>query len=165
MQDNGWAIVRASTPHFPGPKERRMEPVIREIIGPDLAHGFLETLAALAEVNLSFEEAAEVLRARMRAGTRTYVACIGERVIGTASLVIEQKFIHKAGKIGHIEDVAVHPDARHLRVGSALIRHAVEHARRLGCYKVILSCYDRLVPFYEQLGFRKHDLGMRLDLK
>jgi glucosamine-phosphate N-acetyltransferase len=141
-----------------------MEPVIREITGPDLAHGFLETLSALSEVNLSFEEAAEVLRARMRAGIRTYVAVVGERVVGTASLVLEQKFIHKGGKIGHIEDVAVHPDSRHLRVGSTLIRHAIAQARRLGCYKVILSCYERLVPFYEGLGFRKHDLGMRIDL-
>lgn len=140
-----------------------MEPVIREIIGPDLAHGFLESLAALAEVNLSFEEAAEVLRARMRAGTRTYVACVGDHVVGTASLVVEQKFIHKGGKIGHIEDVAVHPEYRHLRVGSALVRHAIEQARKIGCYKVILSCYERLVPFYEHLGFRKHDLGMRID--
>jgi glucosamine-phosphate N-acetyltransferase len=141
-----------------------MEPVIREIIGPDLAHGFLESLAALAEVNLTFEEAAEVLRARMRAGIRTYVAYVGDRVVGTASLVIEQKFIHKGGKIGHIEDVAVHPNSRQLRVGSALVRHATQQARKLGCYKVILSCYERLVPFYEGLGFRKHDFGMRIDL-
>ncbi len=141
-----------------------MEPVIREITGPDLARGFLETCAAVAEVNLSFEEAAEVLRARMRAGVRTYVACVGDHVIGTASLVVEQKFIHKGGKIGHIEDVAVHPDSRHLRIGSALVRHATEQARKLGCYKVILNCYERLVPFYEKLGFRKHDVGMRIDL-
>ncbi len=141
-----------------------MEPVIREITGPDLANGFLETLSALVEVNLSFEEAAEVLRARMRAGVRTYVACVGARVVGTASLVIEQKFIHKGGKIGHIEDVAVHPESRHLRVGSVLVRHAIAQARRLGCYKVILSCFERLVPFYEGLGFHKHDLGMRIDL-
>jgi glucosamine-phosphate N-acetyltransferase len=142
-----------------------MEPVIREITGPDLAHGFLETCSAVAEVGLSFEEAAEILRARIRAGVRTYVACVGDRVIGTATLVLEQKFIHKGGKIGHIEDVAVHPNSRHLRVGSALIRHAVEQARKFGCYKVILNCYDRLVPFYERLGFHTHDVGMRIDLK
>jgi glucosamine-phosphate N-acetyltransferase len=141
-----------------------MQPVIREMTGPDLAHGFLESLAALAEVNLSFEEAAEVFRARLRAGTRTYVACVGNHVIGTASLVVEQKFIHRGGKIGHIEDVAVHPDCRHLRVGSALVRHATEQARKLGCYKVILSCFERLVPFYESLGYHRHDLGMRIDL-
>lgn len=141
-----------------------MEPVIREMTGPDLAHGFLESLTALAEVNLTFEEAAEVLRARMRAGIRTYVACAGDHVVGTASLVIEQKFIHKGGKVGHIEDVAVHPDCQHLRVGSALVRHATEQARKLGCYKVILNCFERLVPFYERAGFHRHDVGMRADL-
>jgi glucosamine-phosphate N-acetyltransferase len=141
-----------------------MQPVIREMTGPDLAHGFLETLAALAEVNLSFEEAAELFRARLRAGVRTYNACVGDRVVGTASLVLEQKFIHKGGKIGHIEDVAVHPDYRHLRVGSVLVRHATEQARKLGCYKVILSCYEHMAPFYEGLGFHRHDLGMRIDL-
>jgi len=141
-----------------------MQPVIREMTGPDLALGFLESLTALAEVNLSFEAAAEVFRARLRAGVRTYVACVGDHVVGTASLVLEQKFIHKGGKVGHIEDVAVHPDCRHLRVGSALVEHATQQARKLGCYKVILSCFERLVPFYEGLGYRRHDLGMRIDL-
>jgi glucosamine-phosphate N-acetyltransferase len=140
-----------------------MEPVIREMTGPDLAHGFLESLTALAKVNLSFEEAAEVFRARLRAGVRTYVACVGDHVIGTASLIIEQKFIHKGGKVGHIEDVAVHPECHHLRVGSALVRHATQQARKLGCYKVILNCFERLVPFYEGLGYHRHDVGMRFD--
>ena len=142
-----------------------MQLIIREMTGPDLAHGLLESLTALAEVNLSFEEAAEVFRARMRAGIRTYVACVGDHVVGTVSLVVEQKFIHKGGKVGHIEDVAVHPDCRHLRVGSALVRHATQQARKLGCYKVILSCFERLVPFYEGLGYHKHDVGMRIDIQ
>ena len=44
------------------------------------------------------------------------------------------------------------------------MRHATEQARKLGCYKVILSCFERLVPFYEALGYHKHDVGMRMDL-
>src|SRR5438105_2710928 len=64
IQVSGAGVARArAPPPSSGPKERHMEPVIREIIGPDLAHGFLESLTALAEVNLTFEEAAEVLRA------------------------------------------------------------------------------------------------------
>ncbi len=141
-----------------------MQPVIREMTGPDLANGFLEALAALAEVNLTFEAAAEVFRARLRAGIRTYVACVGDRVMGTVSLVVEPKFIHAGGKVGHIEDVAVHPDCRHLKLGTALVRHATDQARKLGCYKVILSCYERLVPFYEGMGYHKQDVGMRLDI-
>jgi glucosamine-phosphate N-acetyltransferase len=113
---------------------------------------------------VSFEEAAEVFRARLRAGVRTYVAVAEGRVVGTASLVIEPKFIHKGGRVGHIEDVAVHPDCRLRGVGSALVRHATEQARKQGCYKVILSCFERLVPFYSQLGYRLHDVGRRIHL-
>lgn len=137
---------------------------IRELIGRDLSHGFLETLASLAEVDLTPERAAEVLRARLRAGVRTYVACSGEEVIGTAALLVEQKFIHGGGRVGHIEDVAVRRGCQEHGVGSALVRHATEQARRLGCYKVILDCFEDLVPFYGRLGYHCHNVGMRIDL-
>jgi glucosamine-phosphate N-acetyltransferase len=138
--------------------------VLRELNGHDLSSGFLEALAGLAEVGLTPAQAGEVLRNRLRAGIRTYVARVGERVAGTASLLVEQKFIHGGGRVGHIEDVAVHPDFRHHGIGSALVRHATEEARRHGCYKVILNCFERLTPFYAQLGYRPHDVGMRIDL-
>lgn len=137
---------------------------IRELHAPDLAHGFLETLARLADVSLSTEDAREVFRARLRAGIHTFVALDGERVIGTTSLIVEQKFIHSGGRCGHIEDVVVHPDCNQRGVGGALVRYAVERAREFGCYKVILSCFENLVPFYERQGFRRHDVGMRIDL-
>ena len=43
------------------------------------------------------------------------------------------------GTIGHIEDVAVHPNHEGKGVGSAVVRAIVELARQSGCYKVILS--------------------------
>ena len=137
--------------------------VIRELNGHDLTSGFLETLAGLAEVGLTPEQAGEVLRNRLRAGIRTYVARVGERVAGTASLLVEQKFIHGGARVGHIEDVAVHEDFRHHGLGSALVRHATDEARKLGCYKVVLDCSEGLVPFYARLGYRPHNLGLRID--
>ena len=58
----------------------------------------------------------------------------------------------------------MHPGYKDQGVGRALVRHAVAEAKQLGCYKVILSCYEDLVPYYERLGFRRHDVGMRIDL-
>lgn len=141
-----------------------MEMKIRELTAVDLSNGFLETLARLADVGLSNEEAREVFRNRLRAGMHTFVAVIGEEVVGTTALLVEQKFIHQGGRCGHIEDVAVHPDHKEKGIGSALVKHAVEQARAQGCYKVILSCYEGLLPFYEKLGFRRHDVGMRIDV-
>lgn len=137
---------------------------IRPLFGSDLSNGFLEVLSALAEVNLSVNEAGEVLRERLRTGMQTFVALAGDKVVGTASLLLEKKFIHGGGYIGHIEDVAVHADFQGHGIGKSLIRRIQHEARRAGCYKVILNCKEHNVPFYERLGFRRNEIEMRIDL-
>jgi len=137
---------------------------VREMYGFDLSQDFLDTLTSLAEVHLTMDEAKQVFRERLRKGIQTFVARIDDRIVGTASLIIEEKFIHSGGCSGHIEDVAVHRDFQKQGVGAALVRHLIEQARAAGCYKVILNCGEATVPFYERLGFRRHDIGMRIDL-
>jgi glucosamine-phosphate N-acetyltransferase len=136
---------------------------IGDVNEKDLSRGFFESLEELGKVDLSLEQAMKVLRSRAHAGVRTFVARAGDQVVGTATLIIEQKFYHKGGRAGHIEDVSVHRDYQGHGIGAALVRHAIEEARRLGCYKVILNCDDRVMPFYTRLGFREHNNGMRLD--
>ena len=119
-----------------------------------------------APVNLTPEEAIHIWRGRNAAGVRTVVAISDDdRVIGTASLILEHKFLHRGGTIGHIEDVSVHPNTQGQGVGSAVVRALVDLARQSGCYKVILSCNDQNLAFYSKLGFRRHDNGMRIDLQ
>ncbi len=137
---------------------------IRMLFGSDLSNGFLEVLSTLSEVNLTVVEAGEVLRERLRTGIQTFVALTGDRVVGTASFLMEKKFIHGGSYVGHIEDVAVHPDFQGLGIGKSLVRRIQQEARKAGCYKVILNCKDHNVPFYERLGFRRNELEMRYDL-
>jgi len=139
-----------------------MDIIFRELVPADLSRGFLETLAGLAAVDLTVDAAQAVLKERQETGIRTFVAADGERVVGTASLVVEQKFIHGGGLCGRIEEVVVHPDYKNQGIARALVRHAIAEAEKLSCYKVILNCFDNLVPFYEGCGFRRHDVGMRL---
>ena len=142
----------------------RTEPIlVRDLTGPDIDAGFLDTLANLAEVKITTAQANQVLQKRLRAGVRTFIALKQKQIVGTATLLLEHKFIHSGGRVGHIEDVAVHRDFQGLGIGSLLVRHAVEQTRLAGCYKVLLSCFDDRVPFYEKLGFRRHDVGMRAD--
>jgi len=139
---------------------------LRPLQQGDFTRGFLESLAHLAPVDLTPDEAIRIWRGRNAAGVRTVVAVDGDgNVLGTASLILEHKFIHKGGTIGHIEDVAVHPDHEGKGAGSAVVRSLIELARQSGCYKVILSCNDQNLAFYSRLGFRRHDNGMRIDLK
>jgi len=137
---------------------------LRPLEQGDFNRGFLETLANLTDVGLTAEEAIHIWRGRNAAGVRTVVAVENGQVIGTASLILEHKFLHRGGTIGHIEDVATHPAHQGKGAGSAVVRALVELARQSGCYKVILSCKDENIAFYSKIGFRRHDNGMRIDL-
>lgn len=140
------------------------ELTIRLMYATDLRRGFLATLASLKPCELTDEEAIAVFRKRMRQKILTYVAMLDDRVVGTASLIIEPKFINSGGVVGHIEDVAVHQAYQQHGVGGRLIRHLLEVSRERGCYKVILDCAEDVIPFYEKLGFRRWEQAMRIDL-
>ncbi|MDX1967708.1 MAG: GNAT family N-acetyltransferase [Planctomycetaceae bacterium] len=140
------------------------ELTIRLMYATDLRRGFLATLASLKPCELTDEEAIAVFRKRMRQKILTYVAMLDDRVVGTASLIIEPKFINSGGVVGHIEDVAVHQAYQQHGVGGRLIRHLLDVSRERGCYKVILDCAEDVIPFYEKLGFRRWEQAMRIDL-
>lgn len=148
-----WGLVRG---------DEAME--IRQMVAPDLNRGFLDALASLAVCDLSFEEAVDVYQRRLKAGIHTYVAEIDGEIAGTASVFIEQKFLHRGGFVGHIEDVAVHPDCHGQGIGGALVRHLIARCESVGCYKVLLQCTPELQPFYEREGFHTWVTNMRLDL-
>ena len=136
---------------------------IRPLQPADFAAGFLETLGSLAPVDLTPEEAIAIWQKRTDSGIHSVVAEVDGRVVGTASLIVEKKFIHRGGLVGHIEDVAVHSDHWRQGIGTALVERLTELASSLHCYKVILNCLDQLVPFYARLGYRRHDSGLRFD--
>ncbi len=137
---------------------------IRHMYATDFQRGFREVLGALSPVTLPDELAMAIFRKRLRSRVATFVALEQDRVIGTASLLLETKFIHNGGCVGHIEDVAVDPSYQGHGVGQALVRHLIEECRKAKCYKVILDCNPKLVPWYEKLGFRNWCQAMRLDL-
>lgn len=137
---------------------------IRQMIAPDLKSGFLQSLCALSQVAMSFEDAVVVFQRRLKSQIHTFVAEMDGEIVGTASVFIEQKFIHNGGFVGHIEDVAVHPDRHGHGIGGALVQHLVTHCERADCYKILLQCTPELMPFYEREGFHQWVMNMRLDL-
>lgn len=136
---------------------------IRPLEPGDFWAGFFEALASLRESGLTPDEARRILLARPD-NIRTFVLLTDGIVAATATLVIEQKFIHRGGLVGHVEDVATNPAMRGRGLASRLVERLVEEARQAGCYKVILDCNDHVAPFYQRLGFRVNALCMRIDL-
>lgn len=148
-------------------RSKRRSYKIREIVLDDLNNGFLEALSNLGLVRgLEPEDAKSLLlKIKLNPFHKIFVALNESgKVVGTTTLIIEQKFIHDGGLVGHIEDVSVRKGNEGGGVGSALIKKALETADEFECYKVILDCSKDLTRFYERLGFRKHEVAMRKDL-
>ena len=126
-------------------------------------HGFLNTLAELRKVNLKKIDASRLLKKRSD-HIITYVAIDENKIIGTATLIIEQKFIHGGGKVAHFEDFVVSKKYRNSGTGSKLITHCINVAKTEKCYKMILNCDKNMKSYYKKYGFKKASVQMRLDL-
>lgn len=82
------------------------------------------------------------------------------KIIATGSLFIEKKFIRSCSKVGHIEDVVVDSCVRGKQLGKKIIGFLSDHARAMGCYKVILDCSVENRAFYERCGFKQKEVQM-----
>lgn len=140
---------------------------VRPLRRDDIRNGLLETLDALRPASaMSRERAERVMDAIMSDGNRLVaVAELGEKVVGTATVLFETKFIHDGGVAGHIEDVAVRQEYQKKGIGGMIVRYLLDAARERGCYKTVLDCESGLVDFYTNLGFKHASSGMRYSHK
>ena len=141
------------------------EIIIREIEEDDLKNGFLETLDFLRNTSdLDKNKANEILKKiKQNPNHIIYVAIDNKKVVGSTTLLIEQKFIHDGGLVGHIEDVVVRKDYEGNGIGIKLVTSLLERAKEKNCYKTILDCKDDVKQFYERIGFKRESNGMRYD--
>ena len=141
------------------------EIIIREIEEDDLEKGFLETLDFLRNAsNLDKNKAKEILKKiKQNPDHIIYVAIDNKKIVGSTTLLIEQKFIHDGGLVGHIEDVVVRKDYEGKGIGIKLVTSLLERAKEKNCYKTILDCKDDVKQFYERIGFKHESNGMRYD--
>ena len=141
------------------------EIIIREIEEDDLKNGFLETLDFLRNTgDLDKNKANEILKKiKQNPDHIIYVAIDNKKIVGSTTLLIEQKFIHDGGLVGHIEDVVVRKDCEGKGIGIKLVTSLLERAKEKNCYKTILDCKDDVKQFYERIGFKRESNGMRYD--
>jgi len=137
--------------------------IIRELELNDLDNGFLESLDSLKPATtLPKKKAIEIFeKINMNPSQIIYVIEKDLQIIGSATLILEQKFIHDGKCVGHIEDVVINKKFQKLKFGSKLISKLIQRAHEEGCYKTVLDCLDDVAPFYKNLGFVPHLKGMR----
>jgi len=83
-----------------------------------------------------------------------------DKIVGVGALFVEKKFLRGLSIVGHIEDIAVDTKEQGKKVGLRIIQALVGISEGLGCYKTILNCSDKNVPFYEKCGFQKKENEM-----
>ncbi|XP_076748764.1 glucosamine 6-phosphate N-acetyltransferase [Xylocopa sonorina] len=133
--------------------------LIRPLQSGDYDRGFLQLLTQLSEVgNISREQFLN--RFHMMRSTGSYYIVVIEdintgKIIATSTLVVEQKFIHNCALRGRLEDVVVNNEYRGKHLGKLIVKIILQLSRYLRCYKLSLDCKDRLIPFYESLGFKR----------
>ena len=154
--------------HMPSATEETFR--IRRLSLNDVLEGnFLNVLAELTTVHSPERPLSkETLTKRFQSMDPTLYHIIvlvrssDDRIVGAATLLIEEKFIHECGRVGHIEDVVVSKDARGGGFGKQLIDHLINIAKESNCYKTILDCDEKNVAFYEKCGMERKGIQMAL---
>ena len=149
-----------------------LEATVRLLESDDDEKGFFELLGHLApvpdETTVPHEAFVDCLR-ETQPYKHVIVVEFGSKIIATLSVSIERKFLRNLSTVGHLEDLVVSPAFRGLGIGQRLLELALAYcfAAKSGgvaaCYKVILSCTEENIAFYEKNGFRVHETQMRMD--
>lgn len=112
----------------------------RPIRRSDYHAGFLDVLRVLTTVgDVSEQKWNERYDWMSRRNDEYFLICIIDdsgRIVGTGALVVERKFIHDLGLVGHIEDIAVAKDQQGKKLGLRIIQALDFVAEKVGCYKV-----------------------------
>eukprot|EP01083_Nonionella_stella_P076478 208413_1 len=143
--------------------------LIRRLERTDFEKGFLDILGQLTTVGgisqKKFEDRFELMRSMPAVYNVVVIEDLSKRqVVATSSIVIEHKFVHGCGKVGHIEDVVVNSSYRGKRLGARVVNECVRIGKESGCYKIILNCSEKNIPFYSRLGFKQKEVEMALYL-
>lgn len=138
---------------------------IRKLQKEDLLNGFLQTLDSLRKTSDMDMNTAKKIFDKINSNPDhvVAVAVIEGKIVGSTTLLIETKFIHNGGKVGHIEDVVVDKEHQRNGIGEKIITYLLRYAKEQGCYKTILDCADEVKPFYEKLGFKHNANALRFD--
>lgn len=140
--------------------------VFRPLAESDFAKGYCKLLEQLTVVgNITEQKFKDQYNLLVASGLVHIV--VGEfegSVVAAATLLVEPKFVHECGFVGHIEDVVVDKSMRGKKLGERVIKEALRVAEAKKCYKVILDCSENNAGFYEKCGFKKKELQMRIDL-
>lgn len=89
---------------------------------------------------------------------RNYIVCVyqeRQKLLGTATLLVQLNLHNNGMPYGHIENVVTDKNFRGKSIGQKMIDYLIKEAKQKNCYKVVLNCGEKNIPFYDKCGFKK----------
>ncbi|GAA6063921.1 hypothetical protein JCM10212_003539 [Sporobolomyces blumeae] len=141
---------------------------LRPLDSSDYARGHLSVLAHLTAApdvgqdawSSRFTEMVEINQVKLTYLPIVLVDDASDRLVGSATLVVERKFLRNAGLVGHIEDVVVDPKQQGKKLGLRLLQALTKLSEGQGCYKTILDCDPKNEAFYVKCGYENKGCEM-----
>lgn len=132
--------------------------VVRPLQRGDFGKGFIKLLSQLTQVGDVNEKRFNERFSLMKQSGGYYVTVIedtrSQKIIGAATLTTEQKFVHDCGLRARLEDVVVDDTYRGQQLGKLIVVTVTLLGQELGCYKMSLDCKDKLIKYYQSLGYK-----------
>ena len=123
--------------------------------------GLLAELTAVGKLPLNWCEQRLTMLTRDKQQEMVVIEDLANaRVCAAGTLIVENKFIHECGCVGHLEDVVVHAGLRNKGLGKRIVERINEMAKARGCYKILVDCSQENIPFYEACGYKLKDAQM-----
>lgn len=132
--------------------------MIREARSEDL-EGILDLLYQLSPLKEEDSRASKIKLKEILSdmlADENYLLCVyedGQRLLGTAMLITQLNLSHGGRPYGHIENVVIEQNFRSNGIGRQMVDYLVKEADKRNCYKTVLSCEGKNIPFYEKCNF------------
>ena len=129
--------------------------IFRKLEESDYHKNYLQLLSQLTQVgNITPVDFSKIL-GKIQSQIWVFEDSQANKIVASASILLEQKIIHCGGIVAHLEDVVVDEAYRGNQLGQKLIANIVEKARESGAYKIIADCKPELLSFYSKNGFER----------
>lgn len=85
-----------------------------------------------------------------------------QNIIGTGTILIEEKLTYGGCKMGHIENIFIHQNYRKKGYGELLVNELIKIAKNNKCYRIDLNCTEELKHFYQKNNFKEKHICMNI---
>ena len=126
-------------------------------------HSYLGLISQFRPITVDIDQTKfnEIYEAIFNRGSEIYVAIDDDgKMLGSITVIYEQKFIHNLSVYAHIEDVIVDENHRHLRIGSKLLDFVKLISKDKNCFKLSLVCNENVKKFYAVNDFDERGINM-----